>query len=175
MKYSRNSIVRSTLVTSFWVAILSLMTFNTWAEDYWRSERITPVDLDYIKVQHAAIDELARRHFGRILNGDKHNDISIVQRLLDEKVIDESETRQLQAVGIILGELLRVEHHLNWVVYVDKYGRSRALQVQGFEKDFIFPATQVSRKAEVGILVNVMDVYKELEKTITTIRKKPPF
>ena len=64
---------------------------------------------------------------------------------------------------------------LLWVIYQDKYGRSRSLQVPGFDKDFIFPVTQVSRKAEVGIKVDVREIYKELQQAVIDIRNKPPF
>ena len=121
------------------------------------------------------IDELISRHFGRKLNGSKLNDIPVMQRLLDENIVRAKDVRLLQAMGVILGRLLRSENGLNWVVYIDRYGRSRALQVPGFDKEFIFPVTQISRKAEVGIKVDILEVYGDLEQSIIDIRNKPPF
>lgn len=153
---------------------LSLPAVSLWADE-WRSEAITPIDLTYLQDQHNSIDELARRHFGRMLNGKKGNDIAIIQRLLDENIVGADQVRQLQAMGLILGELLKAEKGLSWVIYYDKYGRSRALQVAGFDKEFIFPATQVSRRAEVGAKVDVAEIYRELEQAVIDIRNKPPF
>lgn len=141
----------------------------------WRREALSANDQLYMSKQHQRIDELARRHFGRQLNGDKYNDIAVMQRLLDDNIVTSDQVLELQAMGIILGQLLKDEKGLNWVIYVDRYGRSRALQVVGIDKEFIFPATQISRKAEVGIRVNVMDVYKQLEQAVVDIRNKPPF
>ena len=96
-------------------------------------------------------------------------------RLLDEKIVGREQVRELQAMGLILGEILKSEKGLSWIIYFDKYGRSRSLQVPGFDKEFIFPATQVSRKAEVGIKVQVREVYQRLEQAVVDIRNKPPF
>lgn len=141
----------------------------------WRVSAMSPNDRQYMSDQQESIDDLARRHFGRQLNGDKYNDIAVMQRLLDEDIVTASQTRQLQAMGVVLGELLKSEKGLSWVIYEDRYGRSRTLQVPGIEKEFIFPTTQLSRKAEVGIRVKVMDVYKTLEQSVIDIRNKPPF
>ncbi len=154
--------------------LLGLMPLNLLAQQ-WRTEPLTPIDQRYMADQRDIIDELARRHFGRQLNGNKHNDLAVIQRLLDDGIVGSQQVSQLQAMGLILGALLKAEHGLTWIVYFDKYGRSRSLQVPGFEKEFIFPTTQISRRAEVGIKVNVRKVYAELEQSIEAIRKKPPF
>lgn len=141
----------------------------------WRTEPLSAIDRQYMTQQTDAINDLARRHFGRHLNGTKANDLPLLQRLLDEGIVSAKQVSLLQAMGVVLGELLQREHGLVWQVYYDKLGRSRSLQVPGFEKDFIFPVTQISRRAEVGIRVDVASVYRELEQAITDIRKKPPF
>jgi hypothetical protein len=141
----------------------------------WRVEALSANDQLFMREQQQRIDDLARRHFGRQLNGNKYNDIAVMQRLLDEGIVGSSQVSELQAMGIILGELLKVEKGLRWTIYYDRYGRSRALQLPGFNKEFIFPVTQLSRKAEVGINVKVADVYKVLEQAVVDIRNKPPF
>ena len=145
------------------------------AADEWRSEPLSAIDRQYIDNQRESLDALARRHLGRTLNGTKDNDLAVLQRMLDEGVVGQEQVRELQAMGLVLGELLKKYRGLVWVIYSDKYGRSRSLQVPGFEKEFIFPATQISRRAEVGLKVDVRKVYAELEQAITDIRNKPPF
>lgn len=139
----------------------------------WHTEPFSPIDRQYIAEQREAINALARSHLGRQLNGQKDNDLEILQRLLDEDVVHRNQVRLLQGMGLILGQLLKQEQDLNWIIYYDKLGRSRALQVPGFTQDFIFPATQISRLAEVGIKVDVRDVYRSLEQAVEAIRKKP--
>ncbi len=138
-----------------------------------RTEPVSPIGRKFMEDQHDIIDDLARRNFGRQLNGQKDNDFAVMQRLLDENIVTADQRAKLQAMGLILGSILKSEYGLNWIVYFDKYGRSRSLQVPGYDRDFIFPVTQVSRKAEVGIRVNIAEVYRELEKSIVNIRNRP--
>lgn len=155
-------------------SLIAVMSSQIFAEN-WRTERISPTDRLYIKNQVASISDLAGRHFGRQINGQKINDIAVMQRLLNDNIVRASDVKKLQAIGIILGVLLKAEYSLEWIIYTDSYGRSRSLKLPGFDRDFIFPATQVSRKAEVGLTVNIAKIYAILEQSITDIRNKPPF
>lgn len=141
----------------------------------WRTEPLSEIDRQYMADQHEAINALARSHFGRQLNGTKANDLPILQRLLDDGVVGRDQVALLQGMGMVLGELLRQEHGLTWVVYRDAVGRSRSLQVPGYNKDFIFPVTRISRLVTVGADVDVAFIYRELEQSIDDIRNKPPF
>ncbi|WP_240554791.1 DUF3806 domain-containing protein [Oceanicoccus sagamiensis] len=169
-----NSVVVNRPVLFLMVALLALGSVSAQAQQ-WRTEEISPITVNAMEAQRQSIDDLARRHFGRQLNGQKDNDIALMQRLLDENIVTSRDVRQLQSMGLILGQILKSQKGLSWIIYIDKYGRSKALQVRGFEKEFIFPVTQISRKAEVGIRVNVAEIYKELEQTVIDIRNKPPF
>jgi len=140
-----------------------------------RTEAISPTDRLYFKNQIAVVDDLAGRHFGRQINGQRGNDIAVMQRLLDDNIVGPENVRTLQAMGIVLGSLLQSQYNLKWVIYVDRLGRSRSLQLRGFERDVIFPATQISRRAQVGLRVDVASVYAELEQSIDDIRKRPLF
>lgn len=139
----------------------------------WRTEPLSPMDQQYMESQQQALNGLASRHLGRQLNGTADNDLTILQRLLDEGVVQRDQVELLQAMGIILGQLLKQEEGLVWVAYYDKLGRSRSLQVPGKEKEFIFPVTQISRRAEVGLKVDVRAVYRELQQAVVDIRNKP--
>ena len=156
------------------LVVLLLCSVLTHAQQ-WRTEPVSPIARSGMEAQRQSIDDLVRRHFGRQLNGQKDNDIALMQRLLDKNIVTAKDIRQLQAMGLILGQILKSQQGLSWIIYIDKYGRSKALQLRDFEDEFIFPVTQISRKAEVGIPVNVAKVYQELEQAVVDIRNKPPF
>ncbi len=162
------------LAIMFMAIVLMMGSLQATAQQ-WRTEAVSPITQQNMEAQRQSIDDLVRRHFGRQLNGQKDNDIALMQRLLDDGIVTSKDVRQLQAMGLVLGQILKSQKGLSWIIYIDKYGRSRALQVRGFEREFIFPVTQISRKAEVGIQVNVAEVYQELEQAIIDIRNKPPF
>ena len=96
----------------------------------------------------------------------KTRDLKTLQALLDRAIVGSGQTLELQAMGVILGDLAATEHHLKWVIYQDRRGRSRALQMDD-RHVFLFPITMISRRVDVGLSVDVAALY---EKAINEIR-----
>ncbi len=119
---------------------------------------LSAVDRQYMQRQRDGIAELTAQHFGARFNGYKDTDLGLLQRLLDEQVVGNQQTRQLQAMGVILGDLLAAEYGLHWVIYSDKLGRSHALRYRDTD-NYLFPVTMISRRREAGNLAPVADIY----------------
>jgi len=134
------------------------------------TESLSPIDLEYMQQQRDFIDETARLHMGTRLTGEKNNDLKLLQALLDRQLIALDNTRGLQAMGVVLGDILKNEESLNWIIYIDKYGRSRALAIPG-QDEVVFPITMISRRAEVGNQVDVFEVYKKARAAVAEIRR----
>lgn len=137
----------------------------------WRTEQPTNIDKGYMEGQQDRVDTLIRRHFGRQLTGQRSNDFAQMQRLLDEQIVSSDDSVTLQAMGIILGNILKSEQGLSWIIYIDKYGRSRALQIPG-QRDVLFPVTMISRRVEAGAEVDINDIYSKALKELERIRKQ---
>lgn len=125
---------------------------------------LTWSDKNELKRKSANIDNLGRRHFGKGLSGTTA-DIDLLQRIADRKLIKKSDKQMLQATGVALGDILKNELQLDWMVYEDKYGRSRALCVPKTEH-CLFPTTMLSRHLEIGASVNVFETYERAVKLI---------
>ena len=132
------------------------------------------LDHQFMQQQRNRIDELARFDLGRQLQADKSNNLGILQTLLDRGVVTADQTLELQAMGVVLGDLLAAELGMKWVIYEDKYGRSRALQL-GRSDNFLFPITMISRRVEAGAQVDVGAVYEKAVKIIEPYRTPLPF
>lgn len=128
---------------------------------------LSSLDQAYLEQQRQRIDELAARHLGQGLRGDK-TDIELLQALLDRRVIGATDESGLQALGIVMGNILAGEYGLNWVIYSDSVGRSRALNIGA--KECLFPATMIARRARAGIVVDVDAIYRKAVDTIERIR-----
>lgn len=150
------------------VALLVCLPAGIVRADLWRLESPSLVDTQFRKEQFNILDDLARQYFGGQLNGTKENDLSILQRLLDGKYIRGNQENHLQAMGFVLGQVLKKEYKLEWVIYIDRLGRSRALRLSDID-EFIFPITQISRRAKAGLTVDIAKVYRELEVEIERI------
>lgn len=137
----------------------------------WRTEALTYNDKLYMTQQRERVDNLLRRHFGSQLSGQKTNDIIQMQRLLDNNIVTGEDAVVLQAMGVVLGELIKSEQGLSWIIYIDKYGRSRALKIPG-QRDVLFPNTMISRRVEAGAKVGIEDVYNKAIEQLNRIRQQ---
>ncbi len=139
--------------------------------DTWRTDPITPMDERYMENSRKALNDLARIELGRSFGESRENDLRLIQTLLDRKLVKGDETALLQGMGIIIGDHLRKDHNLKWVIYIDRVGRSRALEVP-FKDEAIFPVTQISSRAAVGGEIDVTAIYTRLEAEIARAKKK---
>jgi len=132
------------------------------------------LDREFMEQQRARVDELARVNLGRQLHATLDNDLGILQALLDRRLVKPDQTLELQAMGVVMGELLAQELSMHWVIYEDKHGRSRALQMNKSE-NFLFPMTMISRRAEAGARVDVRAIYDKAIGLMAPYRKALPF
>jgi hypothetical protein len=123
-----------------------------------RISQLSVIDRDFMEDQREAVDERARSALGRQIRGEKDNDLDILQLLLDRQLVKPDETVLLQGMGVVMGDLLAGELGMDWVIYEDKLGRSRALRF-GLGDHFLYPVTMISRRYEVGAPVDVRAIY----------------
>lgn len=132
------------------------------------------LDKQYMHQQRELLADLAARNYGARFSGQKERDLSLLQRLLDDKLVSNNQTRELQAMGVIMGDLLSVDLGLHWVVYEDRIGRSRALRYKDSD-NYLFPITMISRRREVDNQARVIDIYQKAVNSITPAIPKLPF
>lgn len=156
-----------------WTLITALCVISApvlHADEVQRSEP-TVIDRTYMEDQRQALDEVARRYLGRQFNGNKDNDLELMQIMLDRRLVRRDQRELLQAMGFVLGDLLAKEEGLKWIIYTDAKGRSRALEIP-LKDDVIFPVTMISRRYEVGAEVDVRAVYEKAQDAVADIRRR---
>jgi len=139
-----------------------------------RIDALTDLDRRYLAQQREDLEELARSELGAFFTGDPTNDIGVMQRLLDEGVVTADDRRRLQAMGVVLGDLLAEALDMHWVIYEDQVGRSRALRYRQSD-NYLFPATMVSRRREAGDLTPVQEIYDKAVGIIRPVQEPLPF
>ena len=129
-----------------------------------RIDPLSPIDEQFMAAQRADVEAWANQ-LGTQLTGEPDRDLGTLQRILDRKLVSTDDTLQLQALGIVLGDLFAAELNMTWVVFRDGAGRSRALRYRDSET-FLFPVTMISRRWEAGHQRDVADIYhSNLEST----------
>ena len=111
-------------------------------------EPMTAIDRQFMADQRMRVEQLANR-LGRGLTGVADRDLNTLQRILDERLVPAEDTLTLQALGVVFGDLLGDRLDMDWVVYRDNKGRSRALRYRQMEV-YLFPVTMISRRQEAG-------------------------
>lgn len=123
-----------------------------------RYSRLTLIDRDFMAEQRSTVDALARSRLGRQIRQDKANDLEVLQLIIDRRLVGPTDTATLQALGVVMGDLLSRELDMPWVIFEDELGRSRALRI-GETEHLLFPVTMISRRYEADARVDVQDIY----------------
>lgn len=138
-----------------------------------RVSDLTAIDRQYMDTQRELANDLTLRNYGSRCCRSRV-DLNALQRLLNDRIVAPTQTRELQAMGVVLGDLLAQELGMQWVVYEDINGRSRALRL-GATENYLFPVTMISRRYEAGDLTPVVDVYQKAVDAIEAARPPLPF
>lgn len=138
-----------------------------------RISALNPLDRQYMDAQRAALNELTLRYYGGRCCRSQ-TELDYLQRLLNDGHVKGDQTKELQAMGVALGDLLATELDMQWVVYEDIKGRSRALRL-GETENYLFPVTMIARRYSAGDKTPVTDIYKSAYEAIETVRPPLPF
>ncbi|CAA0123938.1 Uncharacterised protein [Halioglobus japonicus] len=166
--FIKNSIRLAILLCCYWVSSTSL------AEQTVRISEPSRVDLQFMEEQRQSLQDLAASNLGRQFSGDKERDLALLQALLDEQLVRPDQVRELQAMGVIMGDLLADDLGMHWVIYEDRQGRSRALRWQESD-NYLFPITMIARRREVGNTTPVVEIYQKAYDIIDESRPALPF
>ena len=91
------------------------------------------------------------------LEEPKKHDLSILQNIVEKKLIRQEDVRGWQGLGIVFGDVLAAEFDLHWVSYADDVGTSKALRWRKTE-NYVFPVTMFSKRKQFNEKIDV-DVF----------------
>lgn len=135
---------------------------------------LSVADKQFMTDSREQLDVIARSQLGRQFSGAKDNDLDIIQTLLDRRLVNAHQTRELQAMGVYMGDILARELGMKWVIYSDRVGRSRALRM-GQTDYYLFPVTMIARRVEADAPVDVKAVYDKAFELMVPYRRALPF
>lgn len=130
-------------------------------------------DRQYMGAQVAGIEELVRSEFGGQLRASPA-DLDYLQRIINRGLLDRADTQRQQALGMVLGNVLAKETGMQWFVYKDEEGRSRALCVPQTEH-CLFPVTMLSRRMAAGLYPDVKKIYGDALAAVQPVLPQNPY
>ena len=162
------------LINILWITAALVVAGASAADDTARIGELSQLDRQYMTQQRDLLNDMASLELGRRFNGDKDNDLQLLQLMLDRRLVRPDQTRELQAMGVIMGDLLAAELDMHWVVYEDAHGRSRALRYKETD-EYLFPITMISRRQEADNDTPVAVIYQKAYDIIAPLRPDLPF
>ncbi len=136
-------------------------------------EELRWVDNGYLQRQRELVDEIARSEFGQRIRRDK-SDIRTINRILEGGLIGVTEKQKLQALGVVIGDVFVTELNMQWRVYHDKKGKSRAVCLPD-TNHCLFPITMISRRVEAGRAPDATNIYETGVKLMQPYIPKLPY
>jgi len=117
------------------------------------------IDKNHMEQEAGRINKLTLAKIGTPIRRDL-SDLDTLQKLLDNNLVAQADYKTQQAMGIVLGNIMQADFPtaLEWKIYEDSLGRSRALCVKG-TSECLFPITMLSRRMELGNKPDVKKIY----------------
>ena len=144
------------------------------AQEPTRTGDLTTVDWQFMAQQRETMQALAMMNLGRQFSGDRKLELALLQALLDKQLVRPDQVRELQAMGVIMDDLLAAELGMRWVLYEDNVGRSRALRYQKSD-NVLFPMTMIARRREVGNQASAVNIYQKASDVVANSTPALPF
>ena len=153
---------------------LSLPRSVSLSEEKTQIRPLEPSDRQQMARQRELVGELARRHVGTPLSGGSLEDLRVLQDILDQRLLGADQVYELQALGVVLGDVMAEQLSLSWVVVDDELGRSRALRYRT-SPNLLFPVTMISRRLQFEERFSVLELYEDAEQSVVVFAATPVY
>ncbi|MGN0921304.1 MAG: DUF3806 domain-containing protein [Cellvibrio sp.] len=138
-------------------------------------EQLEWVDKSRMEKELVDINQFAKSKIGRQFNGNL-DDLDVIQQLIDRGFIKNDDQERQGQLGLVMGNVFLADFPLTleWKVYRDHLGRSRALCAKNTE-ECIFPITLLIRRMQVGTKPNVKKIYYDTVDAMANYLPQQPY
>ena len=164
--------IKNLRLLTFTLALLQL-SFHANAGPKVLISELSWIEKNAMERQVEQINELAKLKLGTQIHADK-SDLELLQRIIYKGLIKRDDTTSMQAMGVVLGNVMVANFGLQWKSYEDSIGVSKAACIPN-TNECVFPVTMLSRRMEVGLLPDVEKIYSEVKIMIEPFLPKRPF
>ena len=162
----------------FIIFLMIIFSLNTYADDTQLKaiiiEDLSWMDKNKMQQQEDQINALAKSKLGLAIHKN-WDDIALLQRMIDSQLVAATDSSTQESMGVVLGNIMQADFpsHLQWKIYKDSLGRSKALCIKGTE-ECLFPVTMLSKRLRLEMTVNVSDVYNNaIDQAASKLPKMP--
>jgi len=131
---------------------------------------LTPEDSERLHQQRAVVAAQIKQRYGSSLTRTK-KDLPLLQRLIDEKAFQKSQTYELQSLGVAFGDVLARELSLHWVMVTDEYGSDPTLRFKNTTIN-MNALTMISKRVERGEDVDVARLLQQSREGLAAMQRQ---
>ena len=124
--------------------------------------------------QQRAIVAAAKQRYGTSSLTKTAADLSVLQRLIDDKVFSKTQTYELQSLGIAFGDVLASELPLRWVMVTDEYGTDPTLRFKATTVQ-INALTMISKRIEKNEDVSLSELLRITREQLASLSEAANF
>jgi hypothetical protein len=122
--------------------------------------------------QRAVVLAAAKKRYGTAALTGTKSDLPVLQKLIDDRVFNKSQTFELQSLGVAFGDVLASELPLRWVIITDEFGADPTLRFKDMSVN-INALTMISKRIERGEPVDVFELLRITREHLAAYEKKP--
>ena len=135
-----------------------------------RFAELSPRDLVRLDQQRAVIGAMVKERYGSSLSRTT-KDISVLQRLVDDRAFSNSHTYELQSLGVAFGDVLASALPLHWVMITDEYGTDPTLRYKQSVVN-VNALTMISKRIERGERLSLERRFEITREQLTNVDKR---
>jgi hypothetical protein len=125
-------------------------------------------DIENIAMGVVHAGQVIEQALGEDLDGTR-SDLALIQRVLDQGVVEREATYTLQAFGLAFGRTFLNEFpDYDWWMVEDEYGRDPAIRYKETSL-LVFPMTMISKRVEDGEHVDVNELFDGLARQLSEL------
>jgi len=134
----------------------------------------TDADRARIANHEAAVLKLLRARYGAVQLRRVEADLDLLQRLSDDGVLRAGQDTELEAVGVVFGQVLVAGTQLRWITVEWDGERTLALQYPNTTV-IVFPQSMIAKRVDGGERVNFRSLYRGVVDQVEQMKKDPEY
>ena len=133
---------------------------------------LTEADRERIAAHEATVLRLLKTPDGDARLMHDENDLRLLQQLVLERKVTADQTVDLEALGIVLGQVFATRTPLRWITVEMNGKRQLALQYPG-TRVIVFPGTMISKRVRAGERFEIPELYRDIAAQVEKMKDDP--
>jgi hypothetical protein len=131
-------------------------------------------DRDQLAAQAAMVLEMLRARYGDVQLHRTEDDLWLLQRLHDDGGLQAGQERELEAVGIVFGEVLAARTPLKWITFEWQGERSLGLKYPN-TNIIVFPGSMIAKRVNRGERVDFESLFRSTVAQVEQMKDDPGY